>query len=66
MNAHIAAGLTTAETTNAVDSSNTESSTTFGFCGKGLHYDWRAIVAASEAAHLDAELAQMSIASTRS
>ncbi len=66
MNAHIAAGLITTETSKAVDSSDTESSTTFAFCGKGLHYDWRAIVAAAEAAHLDAELAQMAIASTRS
>ncbi len=39
---------------------DTNASTTFAFCGKGLHYDWRAIVSAFAASDLDAELAQLS------
>ncbi len=47
-------------------SSVSDSATAFQFCGKGLHYDWQAIVAAIEVADVDAELAQMGSVSTHS
>jgi hypothetical protein len=49
-----------------IESASIETSTAFTFCGKGLHYDWRAIVAAIEAADLDVELAQLGGAPVRS
>ena len=50
----------------AIESTNDETPSAFVFCGKGLHYDWRAIVAAAEAADLDVELAHLGGAPVRS
>jgi len=50
----------------AIESTNDETPSAFMFCGKGLHYDWRAIVAAAETADLDAELALLGGAPVRS
>ncbi|MFM8857238.1 MAG: hypothetical protein ACKOI2_08570 [Actinomycetota bacterium] len=50
----------------AIESTTAETASAFSFCGKGLHYDWRAIVAAAEAADLDAELAHLGGAPVRS
>ena len=50
----------------AIESMNDETLSAFSFCGKGLHYDWRAIVAAAEAADLDVELAHLGGAPVRS
>lgn len=54
MNTYTVAGMTSTGSESDISLSNT-----FTFCGKGLHYDWRAIVAAVESSDLDAELAQM-------
>lgn len=51
-----------APTTRAVDSAFDTSGfspVAFSLSGKGLHYDWRAIVAAAEASDLDTELAAL-------
>jgi hypothetical protein len=50
----------------AIASTTAETPSAFTFCGKGLHYDWRAIVAAAETADLDAELALLGGAPVRS
>ena len=50
----------------AIESTTAETLSAFSFCGKGLHYDWRAIVAAAEAADLDVELARLGGAPVRS
>jgi hypothetical protein len=53
-------------TCTAIESTTAETLSAFPFCGKGLHYDWRAIVAAFEAADLDNELAHLGGAPVRS
>ena len=51
-----------APTTRAVDTAfDTAGSSpvAFSLTGKGLHYDWRGIIAAAEASDLDTELAAL-------
>lgn len=55
-----------ATSNSTTDSMDRETSTVFVSGGKGLQYDWRAVMAAAEAADLDSELAQLEVASTRS
>ena len=63
MNTTITAGI---ETTGLEASSSqiTRTSSAYTFCGKGLHYDWREIVAEFASADLDAELAQLGVVAT--
>ena len=68
MNTTAAAGIETTGSTiqGTCTLLDSQMSNVFSFCGKGLHYDWRSIVAAAEASDLDTELAQMGVAATLS